>query len=502
MTKSTKTTKARTAKTKTKKTKTQRIIWSPQPRQADFMARPEYECLYGGAAGGGKSDALLAEALRQVHVPNYRAIIFRDTYPQLEGLIARSYEIYKPAFPKAVFNARDNVWKFPSGAKIFFGAMQRDQDRFKYQGKAYDLICFDELTHFSKTQYDYLKSRNRPTGPGTRVYIRATANPDGKGMGWVKERFVTPAPPLTTLWDNVTIQKPNGETLNMQQSRIFVPSSVFDNTALLKNDPQYLAALAALPEAERNALLYGNWDSYSGQVFREWKNEPEYYQTGKWTHVINPIPIPEHWKIYCGYDFGYAKPFSVGWFAINEKGKMYMIKEFYGCTGEPDVGLCIDPTEQARRIKEIENNDPILKGKKIIRIADPAIFDESRGESIAQMQAKHPFFLYWRGGDHTRLAGKMQFHYRLAFDETGDSMFQVFNTCKHFIRTIPNLVYSERNPEDIDTTMEDHAYDMTRYVMMDNIIPARANRKKDDRWTEDDPLDQRVKANDRYKYYR
>ena len=158
------------------------VIWTPQPKQALWMSRPEYESLYGGAAGGGKSDAMIVEAIRQVDNPHYRGIVFRDTVPQLEALMSRSEELYPKAFPKAKFNENKKVWKFPSGAKMFFGYMQRDQDRFNYQGKPYDFIGFDELTHFSYLQYQYMKSRNRPNGPGTRVYIRATANPDGKGM--------------------------------------------------------------------------------------------------------------------------------------------------------------------------------------------------------------------------------------------------------------------------------------------------------------------------------
>ena len=132
--------------------------------------------------------------------------------------------------------------------------------------------------------------------------------------------------------------------------------------------------------------------------------------------------------------------------------------------------LRIDPVEQARRIREAEQNDPLLRGRVIHGIADPAIFDESRGESIAAMMERSPNFLRWSPGDNTRLAGKMQFHYRLNFDADGRPMFQVFNTCKHFIRTIPNLVYDESNVEDIDTRQEDHIYDECRYVLMENPI--------------------------------
>lgn len=477
------------------------IVWQPQPKQAAFMARPEYECLYGGAAGGGKSDALLAEALRQVHIPHYRAIIFRKTYPQLSELIDRSRAIYGPAFPRARYNQTEHCWTFPSGAKIYFGSMQYTKDRVNYQGKRYDFIAFDELTHFTWDEYSYMFSRNRPSGPGTRVYMRASTNPGGIGHGWVKDRFITAAPPLTPVEDQYEVPDPSGKVISLRRRRIFVPSTVFDNQALLRNDPNYLANLAMLPEAERNALLYGSWDSFDGQVFREWRNDPQHYDDQRWTHVIDPFPIPRHWRIYRGFDFGYAKPFAVGWFAVDEDGRLYHIKEYYGCTGAPNTGVKLNPVEIAAGIRKMEAEDPMLKGKQIVGIADPSIFDESRGESVARMMQRPPNFIYWQGGDNTRLAGKMQFHYRLAFDGDGLPMFQVFNTCKHFIRTIPTLVYDDSKVEDINTEQEDHIYDMCRYVMMEHPISPRPN--VDMRKLGDDPLDLHAQAQpDKYQFYR
>lgn len=463
------------------------IIWQPQPKQRVFLSRPEEEALYGGAAGGGKSDALLVEALRQVHIPHYRALILRKTFPQLSDLIDRSVALYGLSFPQASYNATAHCWVFPSGAKIFFGSMQHQQDRTNYQGKAYDFIGFDELTHFSWAEYSYMLSRNRPTGPGTRVYMRAATNPGGVGHGWVRERFITPAPPLTPIAESYTVKTPEGKWLELQRRRIFVPSTVFDNRKLLDNDPLYLASLAALPEAEKQALLYGRWDSFEGQVFTEWRDDPAHYEDQCWTHVIAPFAIPPHWKVWRGYDFGYSKPFSVGWYAADEEGRLYRIRELYGCTETPNTGLRIDPVEQARRIAEIERTDPLLKGRHIDGVADPAIFDESRGESIAAMMERSPHFLHWYPGDHTRLAGKMQFHYRLAFGVDGRPMLQVFNTCKHFIRTIPNLVYSSSDVEDIDTTQEDHIYDECRYVLMEHPLSPR--RRAEPPMLRDDPLE-------------
>lgn len=463
------------------------IIWRPQPQQIIFQQRPEYEALYGGAAGGGKSDALLAEALRQVHISHYRAIIFRKTFPQLSELIDRSREIYSAAFPGATYNSTGHFWQFPSGAKIYFGNMTRTADRTNYQGKRYDFIAFDELTHFTFAEYSYMMSRNRPGGPGTRVYMRATANPGGIGHGWVKERFITAAPPLTPIKGEYEIVKPDGTRVTAARTRIFVPATVFDNKKLMENDPNYIANLAMLPNAEKQALLYGNWDSFSGQVFREWVNDPEHYIDRKNTHVIAPFELPSHWLIYRGFDFGYAKPYAVGWYAVSESGRIYRVKELYGCTGVPNEGIKQDPVEIASEIRQAEQNDPMLRGRTIIGVADPSIFDESRGQSVADMMCAPPNFITWEGGDNTRIAGKMQYHYRLAFNSDGFPMFQVFNTCKHFIRTIPSLVYDEKRVEDIDTTQEDHIYDECRYVLMKNPISPRKNEQAPA--LRDDPLD-------------
>jgi len=461
-----------------------KIIWTPQPKQAIAMSRGEDEALYGGAAGGGKSDYLLVEATRQIEKPNYRGIIFRKTFPQLTELIDRSQELYKP-LPKARYNGSSHCWSFKSGAKIYFGNMHHVSDRTNYQGKHFDFIGFDELTHFTWDEYSYMLSRNRPSGPGTRIYMRATANPGGIGHGWVKDYFVTAGKPYETNIFKQKVRYPDGRREIFYRSKTFIPSTVFDNKELLSNDPGYLARLASLPEQERQALLYGNWDIFAGQVFREFRNNPDGYKNQIMTHVIEPFKIPDDWLIYRGFDFGYAKPFSVGWHAVDHDGCIYRIREFYGCTDTPNTGIKIEPTEIARRIKEIESTDPQLKRKKIIGIADPSIYDESRGESVAAMMERQG--VYFSPADNTRLAGKMQFHYRLAFGENGRPMFYVFNTCKDFIRTIPALVYDAKKVEDIDTECEDHIYDECRYVLMEHPISPRKN----DEWEIplEDPLD-------------
>ena len=459
-------------------------VWTPQPRQEKFMQRPEDEALYGGAAGGGKSDALVIEATRQVHIPHYKALILRKTFPQLTELIEKSLRYYPQAFPNARYNSSEHTWYFPSGAKIVFGSMQHSKDKLNYQGKAYDFIAFDELTHFSYDEYIYLSSRNRANGKGTRVYMRATANPGGIGHGWVKERFITASEPMNTIWESVNVEH-DGEVYKRYRSRIFVPSSVFDNKILLENDPDYLTRLASMPEAERKALLYGDWDSYSGQYFAEWRDKPEHYDDRQWTHVINPFPIPKHWTIYRSFDWGYNKPFSCGWWAIDNDGVAYRILELYGCTKTANEGLKWTPKQVFEEIRRIENEHEWLKGKHIQGVADPAIFASNGGESIAEVAQKSR--IYFKEGDNQRIPGWMQMHYRLAFDKNGYPMMYIFKNCKAFIRTVPSLIFDDHKVEDLDTEGEDHIADECRYFCQSRPIKPREANKPDE-YTGKNPL--------------
>lgn len=437
------------------------------------MERGEYEALYGGAAGGGKSEALIIEALRQTHIPHYRGLILRKTYPQLSELVDKSKKYYKRACPGAVYNETKHTWTFKSGAKIFFGSMQHAKDKEQYQGKAYDFIGFDELTHFTWEEYSYLFSRNRPSGEGTRVYIRATANPGGVGHGWVKERFITPAPPMTPFKEEFSVITPDGEKKTFERSRIFIPSTVFDNEELLKCEPEYLANLSMLPEAEKKALLYGDWDSFKGQVFTEWRNDSAHYKDRLYTHVIEPFLIPETWRVYRSFDWGYSRPFSVGWYAVDHDRRIYRIRELYGSTGVPNEGVRWEPEYLAEEIKRIESEDPNLRGRLISGIADPAIFSDDRGTgtSVAALMERRK--VYFESGRHNRIAGKMQVHNRLKFDSCGVPMLYIFSTCTNFIRTVPALCYSTTDVEDVDTGQEDHIYDELRYILSEYPISPR-----------------------------
>ena len=234
----------------------------------------------------------------------------RKTYPELSELIDKSRKYYPPAFPGCKYNETKHAWTFPSGARITFGAMQRETDKHKYQGRAFDFIGFDELTHFTYDQYSYLVSRNRPNGSGTRVYMRATANPGGVGHGWVKDRFITAAPPMTPIIDTVQVVFPDGHSEKREKRRIFVPSTVFDNAALMENDPDYVARLASMPEADREALLYLEiGTAFPVRCSPNGATTLRITMTGFGPMLIAPFKIPASWKLYRGFDFGDARPF-------------------------------------------------------------------------------------------------------------------------------------------------------------------------------------------------
>jgi len=279
-----------------------RIPWVPhEGPQRLFHESNAFEILYGGAAGGGKSDSLLMEALRYAHVPGYAAIILRRTYPQLsqaEGLIPRSHKILRGL---AKWNEERKTWTFPSGATLQFGHMQYEKDKYNYQGAAFAYIGFDELTQFTETQYLYLFSRARttvalPDGRPLPVRIRATSNPGGEGHEWVRRRWGA------WLGDNATAK--SGEIRYYKQvdgidvettaddpaalSRQFIFANIFDNPTLMRNDPAYIRRLEALPLIERERLLYGNWAiTPVGNVFKR-----------EWFRIVDKAPDGLRWVRY------------------------------------------------------------------------------------------------------------------------------------------------------------------------------------------------------------
>lgn len=418
------------------------------------------EVLFGGAAGGGKSYGQIADAfIYALRYSGSKQLILRRSFPELErSLILTSLALY----PKEVgkYNSTARKWFFKNCSTIEFGYCDKEKDVYNYQGAEYDMIRFDELTHFTAAQYMYLISRLRGVNDFPKQ-IKSTANPGGVGHSWVKDRFIDVAEPNTKFVDE------------FERSRIFIPSRVEDNTFLMKSDPNYVKRLMQLPEKERKALLYGEWDIFEGQVFSEWRNNKSGFITRRNTHVIKPFEIPKDWRRYRAFDFGYSKPFAVSWFAVDHDGRAYNYREFYGCNGTPDVGIKLTAQQIAMKIREIEDEEEY--DGNITGIADPAIWNNtgSAEGSIAEMMEKCG--VYFEKGNNSRLAGKMQVHYRLAFDDEGIPMIYFFENCRNIIRTLPMLVYDSVNPEDVDTRQEDHLYDALKYFLMASPIAPREN---------------------------
>ena len=445
-------------------------ISTPNIKQDLFLRDTHKHVGFGGARGGGKSWAIRAKAtiLASKH-EGIKILIIRKTYPELLANHIKPFKaLLKIGAPGNLikYNESKKEITFPNGSTIRFGYCNYESDIDRYQGNETDILFLDEATQLSEEQIKALVVcvRGANSFP-KRIYY--TCNPGGKGHGYIKRLFI----------DKEYL---DGE---YPEEYSFIQSFVYDNKALMESNPDYIRQLEALPEAKRAAWLEGDWNSFIGQVFSEWRNDPAHYSDRRWTHVIDDFKIPSSWTIYRGFDHGYSKPFSVCWFALDHDGKLYLIKEWYGCTKNANTGLQLTVQEIAEGIRAIERTDPNLIGRKVHGIADPAIWGSTTGESIEDMLEKCG--VYNDKGDHTRLAGLMQFHYRLAFDKSGIPMFYCFKSCKSFIRTLPLLIYDEKHVEDIDTDLEDHIYDATRYVFMDHPLNPRKNIK---RYTEADPL--------------
>lgn len=439
-------------------------IGKPNPKQDLFLRDTHKHVAFGGARGGGKSWAIRTKAIILcLGHPGIRCMIVRKTYPELTANhIDPLKETLKIGASDSVatYNKSDKEMTFINGSKILFRYCDSESDVDRYQGTQTDVLFLDEATQLSEMQMKKIVACVRGVNEfPKRIYY--TCNPGGIGHQYIKRLFID-----RHFLDN---EDPNEYS--------FIQSLVTDNEALMKSDSDYIKQLEALPESLRKGWLLGSWDIYEGQFFEEFKDDPAHYKDRQWTHVIEPFDIPREWKIYQSYDFGYSKPFSFQWWAVDPEGVAYLIVELYGCTNEPNEGVKWIASEQAEKVKDVEAMHPLLKGRKIAgRIADPAIWDGSRGESVQETFAKNQ--IYFTPGDNARIPGWMQFHYRLYFDRNGYSMMYVFNTCKHFIRTIPLMTYSTTIPEDLDTTLEDHIADSTRYFLMSKPIAPRIKETK------------------------
>lgn len=442
------------------------IIQQPNEKQRLFLLDRHKYVAFGGARGGGKSWAVRTKAkLLAFRYPGIKMMIIRRTYPELKA--NHIDPLREDLTGIAAYNKTEKEFVFQNGSKIKFGYCNSDKDLGQYQGTEVDVLFLDEATQLAEEWYIKLKACVRGVNSfPKRIYL--TCNPGGQGHAFVKRLF---------------IDKKYRKGENPQEYS-FIQSLVTDNTALMNSQPEYMEQLKTLPPKLREAWLYGRWDIFEGQFFEEFKDDPEHYSDRRYTHVIEPFDVPPEWTVYRSFDFGYAKPFSCAWWAVDGDGVAYRILELYGCTETANEGVKWTPDEIFKKIHSIETEHRWLKGKKIHGVADPSIWDASRGESVNETACKHR--VYFEPGDNKRLAGWMQVHYRLRFSQDGYPMMYIFKNCKGFIRTIPLLQYDEHNVEDLDTSQEDHIADEVRYFCMSRPIkPTPIKEKKE---ITDDPL--------------
>lgn len=445
-------------------------LYKPTPKQVLLHQSAADELLYGGAAGGGKSHALVWDAfLTGLQFPGIRLYLFRRTYPELEDTLIK---IARQYIPKTLgkYSTNRHEMELINGSMLLFRHCSTIDDAKIYQSAEINGLYIDELTHFQESIYDYLKTRVRGNKAlGLKPFTRCGSNPGGIGHAWVKSRFVDPHP--TGGNHEVEVYS---ELLKRSEKKIveYIPATVLDNPHISQG---YVFELESKPKALRDALLLGKWDAFEGQVFIEWVNNPDAPQipgtdlrrpTG--THVIHPFPIPDWWPHWLSYDHGYEKPFSCGWWAVDpEHDTVYRYDEWYGSSGTANVGLKLTVDQIARGIKE--RQAALTRGMTFTCVGDPHLWDEDGGESIGRAFQRNG--IYFKQGDNTRFAGKMQMHYRMRFREDGCPKMYVFSNCRDYIRTIPALAYNpmatNAKAEDIDTNSEDHAYDETRYFLME-----------------------------------
>jgi hypothetical protein len=420
----------------------QEVIFKPNTGpQTSFLAASEREVFYGGARGGGKSYAMLVDPLRYCSKAHHRALLIRRTMPELRDLIQKSQLLYSKAFPGAKWREQEKEWRFPSGAKIEFGYAENMTDVLRYQGQSYTWIGIDELPQYpSPDIYNFLRSSLRSVDPEIPVYMRSTGNPGNVGSTWVREMFVEPAEPNTAF--DVGIDTPKGKKYI---TRRFIPAKLQDNPYLMQTDDYYIM-LASLPEVQRKQFLDGDWDAYEDSAF------PEFSKT---VHVVEPFDIPKGWYKFRAADWGYSSPACVLWFAVDYDNNLWIYRELYTKKVTAD--------QFARQVLTLESNEYVHYG--ILDVSTWAKRGDV-GPSIAETMIQQG--CRWRPSDRSpksRINGKLEVHKRLKVTDNNPGI-RVFANCKNLIRTLSALPTDDKNPEDVDTNAEDHAYDALRYGCM------------------------------------
>ncbi len=454
------------------------VSWEPQKGpQTAFVTSRVFEVVYGGARGGGKTDAALGDFARhaQTYAAAARGLLVRRTRTALEPTIERAKEIFGP--DGAVWHDQKSRFSWPSGAVLYFRHLDRDADAELYQGHSYSRVYVEELTQFaSPAPVNKLKATLR-SPEGVPCGFRATCNPGGPGHNWVKARYIDPGPYELITEDGLT--------------RIFIPARLADNPRLLVNDPAYVARLKQSGSAELvRAWLEGDWSVIEGSFFDKWSAR----------NIIPPFRIPQFWSRMRSFDWGYAAPFSVGWWTVVSeatacgdvvlpRGALVRYREWYGSNGRANEGLRLDAEAVAAGILEREAEERSRYEKIGFAVADPSIFRQDGGPSIGERLRRAG--VGFRPADNTRvgkagaLSGWDQMRSRIAGTSEGP-MLAVFDTCRDFIRTVPALQHDPMRMEDLDTNGEDHIADETRYACLARPMIARPRpvpTKADDAWT-------------------
>ena len=419
------------------------IAWEPHPKQTEFLESDEDEVLFTGGRGSAKSSALIIDPLPNCGNKNFRALLIRKSMPDLRDLISRARELYPKAYPGVKWKEQEKMFIFPSGAKIEFGYCDSLDDVERYHGQEYYWIGIDELAQYPQREY-YTKLRASLRGPDQTLkkQMRATSNPGGPGQAWIKDMFVDQAPAGRTFvkefHDHMT-----GTAIRITKK--WIHSTIYDNPTLLKHNPQYLAQLMDLPEANRKQWLENNWNTVEGAAFPEFSSL---------THVIEPIRLPPSWRRFRAIDWGYSeRSLAVClWFCVDPSYNIYIYRELSVNKMDADVF--------ARRCMELEKDDRVSYG-----VIDGSVADQrGGGTSIDQMMRAEGFQnRYADKSKDSRKSGKMLVHQYLSKDTKGQPRLKIFDTCRQIIKELGSLAIDNNNPEDVDTDSEDHAYDALRY---------------------------------------
>lgn len=438
----------------------QKVIWKPQSGpQTDLITSPVFEVFYGGARGGGKTEGSIGDWLSHsaTYGENAIGLFVRRKLTQLSEVIARTKQLFSKL--GARYNEQKKEWTMPNGARLKFAYLERDSDAEEYQGHNYTRVYVEEATNFPFPEpIMKLKATLRSTA-GVKCGMRLTGNPGGPGHHWVKARYIDPNPAgYEVMREEEDVEIDIGVTVKAVIERVFIPAKIKDNKLLLQNDPTYILRLKQTgSEALVRAWLEGDWNGVDGTFFSEFSEA---------RHVIRgEFRFPRHWEVFRALDWGSASPFSVGWYCVSDgtlspeypRGALIKFQEWYGWNGKPNVGLKLSANMVAQGILNREKEIRIQWG-----IADPSIFANNGGPSIAEMMIVEG--CGWIRGDNARQPGWEQIRKRLAFQPYPLLFFT--EQCEHTIRTLPYLQHDEKNSEDLDTDAEDHAADETRYACM------------------------------------